>query len=73
MKKSEADAWNADKVKMYNELRQMMKRVLVHKGKSVAPIESEVVSQRYTMESLLDLATPLSYVDFLSFDRSLTE
>ncbi|GJM99717.1 hypothetical protein PR202_ga16844 [Eleusine coracana subsp. coracana] len=73
MKKSEADAWNADKVKMDNELRQMMKRVLVRKGKSVASIESEVVSQRYTMENLLDLATPLSYEDFLSFERSLTE
>ncbi|GJN11760.1 hypothetical protein PR202_ga29977 [Eleusine coracana subsp. coracana] len=73
MKKSEADAWNADKVKMDNELRQMMKRVLVRKGKSVAPIESEVVSQRYTLESLLDLAKPLSYEDFLSFERSLTE
>ncbi|GJN12775.1 hypothetical protein PR202_ga31085 [Eleusine coracana subsp. coracana] len=73
MKKSEADAWNAEKVKMDNELRQMMKRVLVRKGKSVAPIESEVVSQIYTMESLLDLAKPLSYEDFLSFERSLTE
>ncbi|GJM89035.1 hypothetical protein PR202_ga05631 [Eleusine coracana subsp. coracana] len=73
MKKSEADAWNADKMKMDNELRQMMKRVLVRKGKSIAPIESEVVSQRYTMESLLDLATLLSYEDFLSFERSLTE
>ena len=27
MKKSKADAWNADKVKMENELRQTMKRV----------------------------------------------
>ena len=45
----------------------------MHKGKSVAPIESEVVSQRYTMESLLDLAKPWLYEDFLSFERSLTE
>lgn len=52
MLKSEADVWKEDMKKLDAELREKINKVLVHKGKSTIFHREEVVSQRYTMESL---------------------